>query len=157
MRLNDAVFGVLLVLLGAFIINEARGFPDLPGQSYGPAFFPNVIGASLAVCGVALIVAGIAQRHELAFVRLGAWASSPRHVANVVLVLVALVAYILFSDTVGFVPMSFVILGVLLYRFGCGVATTIGLAVGATLLIHTLFYKFLLVPLPWGVLEPYAW
>lgn len=157
MRLNDAVFGVLLLLLGAFIINEARGFPDLPGQSYGPAFFPNVIGVSLAVCGLLLTAGGIARRHELAFVRFGPWASSPRHVVNFVLVLVALVAYILFSDAIGFVPISFAILLVLLYRFGCGIAVSIGLAIAATLLIHALFYKLLLVPLPWGVLEPYAW
>jgi len=157
MRFNDAVFGVLLILLGAFILNEARGFPDLPGQSYGPAFFPNVIGVSLATCGAVLTIFGVAQRHELAFVRLGPWASSPRHVLNFVLVLVALVVYILFSDAIGFVPMSFAVLGVLLYRFGCGVAASIGLAIAATLLIHTVFYKFLLVPLPWGVLEPYAW
>jgi len=157
MRFNDAVFGVLLVLLGAFIINEARGFPDLPGQSYGPAFFPNVIGASMAICGAVLIVYGIAERRELAFVRLGPWASSPRHIVNFVLVLVALVVYILFSNAVGFVPMSFGVLVVLLYRFGCGMAASAGLAIAATLLIHTVFYKFLLVPLPWGVLEPFAW
>jgi putative tricarboxylic transport membrane protein len=30
-------------------------------------------------------------------------------------------------------------------------------AVAATLLIHTLFYKLLRVPLPWGVLEPVLW
>jgi len=157
MRLNDAVFGVLLLLLGAFIINEARGFPDLPGQSYGPAFFPNVVGTLLAICGVLLIGRGIAERHELTFARFGPWARSPRHVVNFILVPVALVAYILLSDTVGFVPMSFVILAVLLYRFGCSMVATVGLAACATLLIHALFYKFLLVPLPWGVLEPYAW
>jgi putative tricarboxylic transport membrane protein len=157
MRLNDAVFGVLLVLFGAFVINEARGFPGLPGQSYGPAFFPNIIGGASALCGVLLIINGIAQRHELALVRFGPWASSPRHVVNFVLVLVALLVYILLSHRVGFVPISFAILAVLLYRFGCGLATALGLAIGATLLIHTVFYKFLLVPLPWGVLEPYAW
>jgi len=31
------------------------------------------------------------------------------------------------------------------------------LAIGITLLIHTLFYKGLRVPLPWGVLSPIQW
>ena len=30
-------------------------------------------------------------------------------------------------------------------------------AVVATVLIHFAFYKLLRVPLPWGVLTPYAW
>jgi putative tricarboxylic transport membrane protein len=31
------------------------------------------------------------------------------------------------------------------------------IAMVGTLLIHTAFYKLLRVPLPWGVLTPYAW
>ena len=157
MRFNDAVLGGILVLFGAFIIHEASTFPGLPGQSYGPAFFPTIIGVVLAACGAILIGRGIAQRKALAFVRFGAWASSPRHVVNFALVPVSLVAYILLADRIGFLPMSIGILSVLLFSFGCRMATSIGLAVGVTMLIHTVFYKFLLVPLPWGLLEPFAW
>jgi putative tricarboxylic transport membrane protein len=31
------------------------------------------------------------------------------------------------------------------------------LAIGITMLIHTLFYKGLRVPLPWGVFSPLQW
>jgi putative tricarboxylic transport membrane protein len=30
-------------------------------------------------------------------------------------------------------------------------------ALPGTLIIHFLFYKMLKVPLPWGLLSPYAW
>jgi putative tricarboxylic transport membrane protein len=35
------------------------------------------------------------------------------------------------------------------------VALAVGVA--ATLVIHTCFYKLLKVPLPWGVLQRFAW
>jgi putative tricarboxylic transport membrane protein len=35
--------------------------------------------------------------------------------------------------------------------------TAAGIGLAATLLIHTVFYKLLLVPLPWGILQPLEW
>jgi putative tricarboxylic transport membrane protein len=37
------------------------------------------------------------------------------------------------------------------------VVPAIVVALVATLVIHTRFYKLLRVPLPWGVLEPVLW
>ena len=36
-------------------------------------------------------------------------------------------------------------------------ALAVAVAIGGTLLIHTIFYKGLRVPLPWGWLTPFAW
>ena len=33
----------------------------------------------------------------------------------------------------------------------------VAVAIAATLVIHTCFYKLLKVPLPWGVLQRFAW
>ena len=86
-------------------------------------------------------------------VELGEWARLPGHVVNFVLVFLALIVYILFTDSVGFIPVSFLILTVLMVRFGCRWFTAVGIGLAATLVIHTVFYKFLLVPLPWGILR----
>ena len=158
MRFNDAVLGIVILVFGAAIAIFAQTtFPGLPGQNYGPAFFPSIIGSVLAGCGAILIVQGIAKRHTQPLVQFGEWIRRPRHVANFVLVFVALVIYILFTDTVGFIPISFLILAILMVRFGCRPWTSVVVAVIATLVIHTAFYKFLLVPLPWGILEPLEW
>lgn len=158
MRFNDAVFGVILLVFSTAITVIAQTtFPDLPGQQYGPAFFPTIIGCVLFGCGVILLVRGISKWKTVPILVLGEWASLPRHVFNFGLVFVALVVYIVFTDTVGFIPVSFVILGVLLWRFGCRPLTSVVVAAIATLVIHTAFYKFLLVPLPWGILEPFEW
>jgi putative tricarboxylic transport membrane protein len=50
-----------------------------------------------------------------------------------------------------------VILVVLLRSFGCGLATTLAVALVTTLGIQALFARVLLVPLPWGLLQPIAW
>lgn len=158
MRFNDAVFGVILLIFSTTITVIAQTtFPELPGQNYGPAFFPSIIGAVLFGCGVILLARGIARRKSEPLVQLGEWARMPRYVVNFALVFVALLVFILFTDTVGFIPISFLIFVVLLSRFGCRPWTSVVIGIVATLVIHTAFYKFLLVPLPWGILEPFEW
>ena len=157
MRFNDAVLGVVISAFAVFVIAMARTFPGLPGQDFGPAFFPSVVGSIMLIGGMILIVRGIASRKEVGWVDLGAWANSSRHVINLVLVPVVMIFYIVASDFVGFVPISFAVLFVLFVRFGVSLVLGAGLAVATTLVIHTVFYKFLLVPLPWGLLEPIAW
>ena len=40
-KLNDAVFGLLLTLLGAAVLVGIQGYPRIPGQPVGPALFPG--------------------------------------------------------------------------------------------------------------------
>ena len=52
MRFNDAVIGVVLLVFGAAVfIHSQLSFPGLPGQNYGPAFFPSILGVSSACAG----------------------------------------------------------------------------------------------------------
>lgn len=158
MRFNDAVIGVVLLLFGvAIVIHSQANFPGLPGQDYGPAFFPTILGTALAGCGVILIVQGILKRREVPILTLGDWAFSSFHRTNFLLVMVGLIIYILISDWLGFVPTAFVILTVLMLRFRVALLPAMGMSAAATLIIHLFFYKFLLVPLPWGLLQPIAW
>ncbi len=46
--------GLVVGLLGVSAILGARSFPSPPGQLYGPAMFPTVIGVGLMVCGLAI-------------------------------------------------------------------------------------------------------
>jgi len=61
------------------------------------------------------------------------------------------------ADALGFVLTGTACLGALFLKFGVKPVRAIAIAVVATLVIHTLFYKLLRVPLPWGVLERFAW
>ena len=54
MKINDAVFGALFLLLGVMVLVHVQGFPKIPGQPVGPALFPGLVAAGLAVCGILL-------------------------------------------------------------------------------------------------------
>jgi putative tricarboxylic transport membrane protein len=58
MKLNDAIFGLVLALLGAVVLFTVQSFPKIPGQQVGPALFPGLIAAGLCVGGVVLMVRG---------------------------------------------------------------------------------------------------
>ncbi|HEV7412185.1 MAG TPA: tripartite tricarboxylate transporter TctB family protein [Casimicrobiaceae bacterium] len=161
MKLNDAVWGALFILLSVALLVHVQGFPTIPGQNIGPALFPGIIAVGLAVCGALLIVKGLAvraqgpeQAHWLTF---APWVASPRHVLAFFMVIAVNVFYILLVDTLGFIPTAVIYLAVLFAVFGVSPRWNLPVAIAVTLLIHYSFYKMLKVPLPWGVLTGVAW
>jgi putative tricarboxylic transport membrane protein len=158
MRLNDAVFGVLLIAFAIAEIAYTRTFPSLHGQAYGPDLFPIMIGVGFLISGAILTVRGLVQRAGgQPLLEVGAWADDRRNVVSFALVLLALLFYIVVSDWLGFIPTSFLIMLVLLKSFGSGLITAVVIAALTTLGIQALVARVLLVPLPWGLLQPVAW
>ena len=155
MRVNDAIVGACLIALAVAILVHIQGYPLIPGQKYGPALFPGVIAVGFIATGAILLVRGLRQGAPL--VVPGPWLRRPALVTNFLAVCAALVFYVVAADPLGFIVTSIVFLGVLLLKFGVRVAVALPVAIVATLLMHTLFYKVLRVPLPWGVLERFAW
>lgn len=161
MKLNDAVWGALLVLFSASILVHVQNFPMIPGQKVGPALFPGALAVCLAVCAVLLILRGIATRaeggeraHWLAF---DGWTRVHRKVVAFAAVVGVNVFYILLVGTLGFIVTGTVYLGVLFAVFGVRARSILPLALILTLGIHYAFYKLLKVPLPWGILQGIAW
>jgi putative tricarboxylic transport membrane protein len=161
MKVNDAVWGALLLLLSVALLVHVQSFPRIPGQQYGPALFPGVIAVGLALCAALLIVKGVAARthgHERAqWVTFEPWTRSRRHLLAFALTLGVNVFYIAAVDRLGFIPTGVIYLAALLAVFGVRARWILPLALAATLVIHTAFYKLLRVPLPWGLLEPVLW
>lgn len=157
MRFNDAIFGIVLIVFALAEIAYTQTFPSLHGQDYGPDLFPMIIGSGLIVCGIILILKGVAHRTNVPMMTVGDWAHDRGNVLNVVVLLGSIAFYILFSGWLGFILTSLLILTTLLVRLGSGWLTSVIVAVATTLIIHSLFAKVLLVPLPWGILLPFAW
>ena len=67
MKINDAVFGVVLLALGVVVLWHVQSFPKIPGQNVGPALFPGSIAAGLIVCALLLIVSGLRSRPRVAW------------------------------------------------------------------------------------------
>lgn len=157
MRFNDTVFGLILIAFAIAEISYSRTFPSLHGQDYGPDLFPTIIGAGLMLFGGILIARGWAQRATQPMVVVGDWAQDRGNVVNVIVLLGSIIFYIVFSTWLGFIPTALLIQSVLLVRLGSSLVLSIIVAAISTMVIHTLFAKLLLVPLPWGLLLPVAW
>lgn len=157
MKLNDAVFGLLLVALGVAVLLGVQSYPKIPGQPVGPALFPGIIAVGLCVGGLALVVRGWRARAGHAWLAWEDWVRSPRHVAAFGVLIGSVVFYVVAAQWLGFLITSTLILSALFWVFRVPTTRIVPIAVLATLAIHFAFYKLLRVPLPWGVLTPIAW
>jgi putative tricarboxylic transport membrane protein len=156
MRFNDTASGVLAMLVGIGVVARALTFPPMPGQPIGPSLFPAVIGSGLVIVGAALIVGGLRTRTQAA-VHFDQWVSSPRMLLNFALVVGDLLFYALALHRLGFFITAVVFLTVLFLAFGVNRTWIPALVIVITILVHYGFYTLLRVPLPWGVLEAFAW
>jgi putative tricarboxylic transport membrane protein len=156
MKLNDAISGFLLALLALAVLVTVSSYPGIPGQDIGPAAFPGLIGTLLLICSALLIWQGLRDR-STPWVKFGDWLRSPRHLRSVLLVIAGLIFYIYASDRLGFILCALAIILSLFLSLRTRVVVALPAAVAVTLFVHTVFYEFLRVPLPWGVLQPFAW
>jgi putative tricarboxylic transport membrane protein len=79
-----------------------------------------------------------------------------RPAAGVASVLGGLLFYTLAADTLGFHITGIVLLSLWTRILGASWRVAAVVAVVATVAIHLSFYKVLRIPLPWGLLERYA-
>ena len=159
MKINDILSGLLLLVLAVCIGVNISGFPTIPGQNIGPAAFPGLLAFLLGVCAVLLIVKGwrAQSTQRQPWLQAGAWMRSGRHARNFLVTLGCLLFYILASNALGFIVCAVLVLAVMFSALGVRGRWIVPLALGITLLIHTVFYKGLRVPLPWGVMLPLQW
>jgi putative tricarboxylic transport membrane protein len=159
MKINDMLSGLLLLVLAVCIGVNISGFPTIPGQNIGPAAFPGLLALLLGGCAIMLIIKGwrAQSQQRQPWVQAGAWMRSGVHARNFVITLGCLLFYILASETLGFILCAVVVLSVMFTALAVRGRWIVPLALGITLLIHTIFYKGLRVPLPWGVMLPLQW
>jgi putative tricarboxylic transport membrane protein len=160
MKINDVLSGCCIGGFGAAIFMHARAFPPMVGQNVGPNLFPQIIGAGLLVCAALLILRGVkalATEPSQPWITLPDWLRQRRIVLGFVLVPLALLFYVAVSETLGFILSAFLLLIALFLVFAVRPRTALLVAVLGALGIHAVFYMLLRVPLPWGVLEPFAW
>ena len=126
----------------------------MPGQKFGPAWFPGLIAVGLAICGALLVRSAL--RSGDAWLSWPGWLRQRRPAVGVLAVLAGIFFYVLAADRLGFHLTGVVLLLVWVRLLGASWRMTIPVALIATFVIHVSFYKLLRVPLPWGVLERWA-
>ena len=158
MKIHDALTGAGLAALGGVVLWHIQGYPAMPGQKFGPAWFPGVIAAGLIVCG-ALLAARSLRAHavrSMPWFEIPVWTRRARPLAGVISVIAGLLFYFLAADALGFYPTALLILVVWMRVLGASWRITLPVAVIATLVIHLSFYQLLRIPLPWGIFERFA-
>ena len=156
MKFNDTIFGAVLLVLGIAVLVHVPSFPQMAGQKVGPALFPGLIAAGLVVCALILIVNGVKHRATAPWINTGEWTRSRRHIGAFFVTIAAVIAYIALADKLGFLVIGPLVLLALFIAYGVRPLSAIIVAIAVTLVIHYAFYKLLRVPLPWGVLTPFA-
>ena len=153
MKVNDALSGAALVALGAVLLWHIQDFPPMPGQRYGPAWFPGLIAGGLIACGALLVASRLRSATPEPLLALPEWLQRARPVASVASVIAGLLLYIFAVDTLGFHITAAALLLAWSRLLGASWRLALPVALVATFLIHLAFYKLLKVPLPWGMLE----
>lgn len=157
MKINDVLSGLLIGSFGAAIYLHARSFPPLPGQNVGPNMFPQLIATGLMICAMILVFRGVKTLGAEGWITLPGWLRQGRIALGFLLIPLVLVFYVAVSESLGFLPTAVILLMTLFLVFKVRLRTAIVVAVLGALCIHTLFYKLLKVPLPWGLLKSVAW
>lgn len=145
----DILFGIIFAIFGAWIFLQALTFPNLKGGYPGPGLFPQLLGILLVLSGLGIAVNAAIQR---ALPQPRALFQPPyREKINALLVVLAVIAYILLVDTVGFIPIALVIMIGLMLRTGVSLSWSLIVGIGVTIAIYVLFNRILHVPLPSGI------
>ena len=155
MRVNDAITGLLLVLISIVIFSYSTTFPKLFGMQFGAGFWPQLLSVLLAICGASLMFSGLRERATtgVAWLELDEWWKQYGTFLTVALVPASILFYIYASDVFGFIICSLIIIFVLAYRFGLTLQKALLLSVVTTASMHFVFVEVLQVALPWGLLE----
>jgi putative tricarboxylic transport membrane protein len=156
MKVNDAIFGALFLLLGIVVLVHVQGFPKIPGQQVGPALFPGLIAVGFIGCGLLLIVSGVRNRAAEPWYETAEWMRSGRHFVAFFAIVAGVAAYILLANAVGFLIVAPILLWIWFVTLGVRRGMAVVVALVATIVIWYAFYKLLRVPLPWGVLTRLA-
>jgi putative tricarboxylic transport membrane protein len=152
--------GVLLSMLGGGVIMEAARFPKIPGQTYGPDFFPTIIGVGLLIGGLSYAfkfrpALQVSSVEVDAVVLSEAKESIPGRsfYGALIWLIIGLFAVIMLWEQVGFILLLSALLAGFMILLQVPVRQAVLAAIVGTALVYSLFIKILMVPLPAGVLS----
>lgn len=148
MKISDRAIGILAILGGFAIIYGTLEFRSIPGQQFGSAFFPTILGVVAICAGIAQLI--VAERTTL--IQFADWMKGPL-VFRGLSVVVASFIWLLASDFLGFIlSTTLLIFGLSLAAGGkVHIAALVGL--GMTSVLYIIFGSILRVPLPHGFIE----
>lgn len=146
MKRSDAILGGGAALLGVAVFINSMSFPKMDDGTPGPSLFPQILAVLLVAFGVTIVFQSMRPHTKvdrnyttLSILKAGG-------------VLLAIAAYILVVQKVGFLITATLILLGLMLMLGARLRVSLPAAVAIALFSLILFEKVLRVPLPPGLL-----
>lgn len=159
---SDILIGGAFVLLGAFLVVVAIPIEPLRHIPFGPGLFPTIVGVGMVLFGAEVAWSGRRSRDAVSTPSPADEAAEngpALEVSPIVATIAFLIAPVLFIALVpwlGFlIAMPLIIGGLIGILWRRWIASAVA-GVAITLLMQILFQGVLRVPLPWGLLEPWA-
>lgn len=145
-RLADLAAGILLAVLGGYVLAAASAFSRLSTGYPGPGLFPQVLGVILALLGLSLLLARPLEETEERVVL------TREGLANAVSVVAAVLVYMAAVNRLGFILTAGLLLVGLMVKLGAGAGRSVVFGFGLSGILYVLFARLLRVPLPGGPL-----
>ena len=145
--MKDYVTGLGGISLSLWLYSVTKGFAaEGGGMAKNPAYYPNLLLATLAALSLLLIVTALIRKEKPAF------GINVPVLRNVGLIFGMIFVYILALQYLGFIvsTLTFIIAGVLVY--GGGLKSAILTGVPVTAGVYLVFHVLLKVPMPQGLL-----
>ncbi|WP_068311190.1 tripartite tricarboxylate transporter TctB family protein [Polycladidibacter hongkongensis] len=164
MKLDDIITGGLFAILGLVIVIYSQSFPTMRHIAYGPGFFPSIVGVAMIGYSGVLILRSMVLRwlswrkglENSPLVVAGDWVRSGSGILDMAAIPASVIFYILLSDSLGFYLTCFLLVSFLNYLFSKQFGRSLFTALVVTTFLQLFFGKLMMVPLPWGFLEPYS-
>ncbi|MFQ3185650.1 tripartite tricarboxylate transporter TctB family protein [Marinomonas primoryensis] len=145
MRINDRVFGMLMLILAVVYGWEATKFPIPFGghESVGPETFPIILAIILGISSIYLIVRPDPDEK---------WSPTAMLIELGVVVL-SMLAFAWAIEPIGFMPAAALVVSFLSWRMGASISKSLITGVTSSVIIFLLFNNVLELALPLGLLE----
>jgi putative tricarboxylic transport membrane protein len=147
-KLSELHLGILTALGGIVLLFASAHFAALPGQAYGAGTMPRLLGWCAILLGCFMVATSVKHLPEMLKPHLSDWVRTPRLALAALASLAVIVFYILFSETLGFIPTSFVSLVGLMLVLRTRWMTAVLASAATTLVVYYGFSRMLMVPLP---------
>lgn len=147
---NSRATGGGFVLLGLAMLAMALPMEGPRHMAYGPGVFPSAIGVLMVLGGLV-----VAFRREPGD-REPAAPASRRRITAFVLFAAAPLVFALILPVLGFLIAAPPLIALLVVISGGRWPAAVATGLASTLLLQVIFQQVMRVPLPWGLLEPYA-
>ncbi|KJZ14319.1 tricarboxylic transport membrane protein [Marinomonas sp. S3726] len=145
MRLNDRVFGMLMLILAVVYGWEATQFPEPFGgeESVGPETFPIILSFFLGASAIYMMLKPDPDE---------AWPVLPM-LLELISVVIAILVFAWAIEPLGFIPAAVGVVTYLAWRMGADLKMSLIIGVSSSVAIFLIFNNVLELALPLGLLE----